>query len=206
MTEHSAGDITTLRGKSDRKSLRKHFYQVRARESTDEGRQAALRDALRNWLGGQNFRVVGLYMPFRGEPDVVDAVLGVIRARAGRAALPVIDSLTAGAMHYALWNGTREELARGECGILEPLCGGRCEPDVILSPCVALNRAGFRLGNGGGFFDRYLKAVRSAGACPQTVAVGYEALVSDSVQAERHDEAFDWIATEAGVRKAERPQ
>lgn len=200
MTEHSAGDITTLPGKSDRGSLRKHFYAVRARESADEERQQTLRDALRDWLLGEEFHIVGLYMPFRGEPDIVAAVLDAVRERGGAAALPVIDDLKCGLMHYALWSGAAEELSPGKYGILEPLSGVSCEPDVILSPCVAVSCSGFRLGNGGGFFDRYLRAVRQAGGRPRAVAVAYVALMSESVQGESHDEPFDWIATEAGVR------
>ena len=203
MTEHSTEDITTLTDKSDRKSLRKHFYAVRARESADEEKQGALREALAEWLCVREVHVVGLYTPFRGEPDIVEAMLEVIRERGAAAALPVIDDLKGGLMHYALWNGSAEELSPGKYGILEPLAGEQCVPDVILSPCVAVNRAGFRLGNGGGFFDRYLRAVRLDGGRPETVAVAYEALMSDAVQAESHDEPFDWIATEAGVRPAE---
>ncbi len=189
--------------KCDRKGLRKSFYAVRARQSADQGKVQALGSALRAWLGKADFQCIGLYAPFRGEPDIVPAVLAAAGQSGAKVALPVIDDLKAGLMHYAVWDGSGDGLAPGQYGILEPRDGQTVVPDVILSPCVAVSPQGIRLGNGGGFFDRYLPAVRARGINPQTVAVAFDALVSEAVIAQSHDAPFDWIATESGVVRAQ---
>ena len=101
----------------------------------------------------------------------------------------------------ALWSPAGE-LRKNDYGIAEPGETAEVFPDVIFSPCVAFNRRGFRLGNGKGFFDRYLMLPQVRAAAPQTVAVGYEALLTDAFASEPHDVAFGWTATEKGVVKA----
>jgi len=61
---------------------------------------------------------------------------------------------------------------------------------------------GFRLGNGGGFFDRYMAKMAAENRRPMTVAVAYDALVTNDFCPQAHDVAFDWIATESGVRRS----
>ena len=200
-------NISTLSGKSDRtdrNALRKRFYAMRSGLSAGSWVCAALRGELSAWLGQRSFSLIGLYMPFRAEPDVTAAVLDAARQMHARVALPVIDDLRGALMHYALWSGAASELAPGAYGILEPVPDREVVPDLILSPCVAVSPSGVRLGNGGGFYDRYLASLRAKGVFPVTVAVAYEALVSNDVAARKHDALFDWIATERGVVKAVR--
>ena len=65
----------------------------------------------------------------------------------------------------------------------------------------AFNENGVRLGSGAGFFDRYLTFRSRDPLPPVTVAVSFEMLRCEELQAERHDVLCDWIATEAGVRR-----
>jgi 5-formyltetrahydrofolate cyclo-ligase len=85
-------------------------------------------------------------------------------------------------------------------GLSEPLPeAAAVTPDVLLVPMLAFDRAGRRLGYGGGFYDRTLAALRAAN--PDTVAVGvaFAGQVRDHVPAGAHDEPLDWIVTEAGA-------
>jgi 5-formyltetrahydrofolate cyclo-ligase len=70
------------------------------------------------------------------------------------------------------------------------------EIDLFLTPGLAFDRSGGRLGNGGGFYDRILSARRA-----DSVAVGItiERRVVDAVPMRDHDERVDWLATENGV-------
>lgn len=70
------------------------------------------------------------------------------------------------------------------------------EIDVFLTPGLAFDRSGGRLGNGGGFYDRVLAAKR--GDSP-AVGVTVAGRVVDSVPVEPHDQRVDWLATENGV-------
>ena len=93
---------------------------------------------------------------------------------------------------------TRSDAVRiGSYGIEEPIEDYSVEPEVILVPCVGVTREGYRLGNGGGYFDRWL-AERN----PVTVAVAYEALVTEDFAPEEFDIPLDWILTESGIRRA----
>ena len=97
-------------------------------------------------------------------------------------------------MHYRLWNGTAPT-AVDECGI--PASDGTVVvPDVVLVPCVGYTESGFRLGYGGGFFDRWLAAH------PQVCAVGVAwsgARIDDAVLAPAlHDVRLTLIVTETG--------
>ena len=87
------------------------------------------------------------------------------------------------------------DLAAGRYGIYEPLPGIMSTdigPDLALIPCVCCDRAGNRLGHGGGYYDRFLKntAVRSMALC-------FEMLICDSVPVEAHDIKPDAVITES---------
>jgi 5,10-methenyltetrahydrofolate synthetase len=71
-------------------------------------------------------------------------------------------------------------------------------PDVLLIPLVAFDAAGYRLGYGGGYFDRTLAALDPR---PLSVGVGFELARVADLQPAPHDIPLDRIVTEAGVRR-----
>jgi len=83
-------------------------------------------------------------------------------------------------------------------GLWEPAEGARTlSPSAIdfaLIPCVACDAEGFRLGRGGGYYDRFLKGGRFVKA-----ALCRRALLQEKLPVEAHDEKVDWIITEAGI-------
>jgi len=75
------------------------------------------------------------------------------------------------------------------------------EPTLVLVPLLAFDRSGNRLGQGQGFFDRYLAARRARAKNaegPRVFAVGlaFASQGVDALPTEPHDEPLDWIATE----------
>lgn len=68
--------------------------------------------------------------------------------------------------------------------------------DLLLTPGLAFDRRGGRLGNGGGFYDRILSAVRSDAV---SVGITIASRVTESVPMLEHDQRVDWLATEEGV-------
>jgi 5-formyltetrahydrofolate cyclo-ligase len=87
-------------------------------------------------------------------------------------------------------------------GMEQPLDVGPIVPvheiDLFLTPGLAFDRSGGRLGNGGGFYDRLL-ARRRADA--EAVGITIERRVVEDVPMLDHDQRVDWIATERGVRR-----
>ena len=82
-------------------------------------------------------------------------------------------------------------------------------PEVLLVPLLAFDEDGYRLGYGGGFYDRTLAALRARalGTGTGTVAVGlaYEGQAVRSMPRDGSDERLDWIITEARTRRIPGP-
>ncbi|MFQ5954370.1 MAG: 5-formyltetrahydrofolate cyclo-ligase [Kiloniellales bacterium] len=70
-------------------------------------------------------------------------------------------------------------------------------PDVVLCPLLAFDRRGYRLGYGGGYYDRTLHALRRAGAVT-AIGIGYAAQEVPAVPHNTTDQPLDGIVTEAG--------
>ncbi|MEG3618463.1 5-formyltetrahydrofolate cyclo-ligase [Magnetovibrio sp. PR-2] len=71
-------------------------------------------------------------------------------------------------------------------------------PDVLLVPLLAFDRKGFRVGWGGGYYDRTIEVLRKTGACT-AVGVAYGAQEVDQVPTDPYDQRLDWIITEQEV-------
>jgi 5-formyltetrahydrofolate cyclo-ligase len=69
-------------------------------------------------------------------------------------------------------------------------------PDVVIVPGVAFTASGDRLGQGGGWYDRFLAAIRPE--CV-TIGVGFDLQVVDAVPVEPHDVRLDHVVTESGI-------
>jgi 5-formyltetrahydrofolate cyclo-ligase len=94
-----------------------------------------------------------------------------------------------------------DAMDRGVWGIGEPKADKQAvEPDILLVPLLAFDATGLRIGYGGGFYDRTLRALR---ATKPIVAVGlaYEAQRVDAVPHLDYDERLDWVLTPSGPIK-----
>ena len=79
---------------------------------------------------------------------------------------------------------------------IPPKSAETVSPDLMLVPLLAFDRAGYRLGYGGGFYDRTIAALRKTRNVT-TVGVAYAAQEVDIVPHDGHDARLDWIVTEA---------
>jgi 5-formyltetrahydrofolate cyclo-ligase len=98
-------------------------------------------------------------------------------------------------MHYRAWNGQAPTL-RDECGV-PSTDGTPVTPDVVLAPCVGFTDDAFRLGYGGGYFDRWLDAHPHAVAIGVCWSVGR--IDAREFAPEPHDRAMGMVVTEDGV-------
>lgn len=185
-----------------KQELRKSFLALRKTIAAEHPElEREIGKVLVAWLESRpEIRAVGLYMPIRNEPNLVpDFLKWLVEDSARSLALPFIE---AGAMHYCRWR-PGEAMELGAFRILVPKSRVVIWPDLVIGPCVGFTSAGYRLGYGGGWFDRMLSTVRPR---PETMAVSYEVGCADGrMEPEPHDVAFDWIATERGVRRAAIP-
>ena len=133
--------------------------------------------------------------PYRGEPDLRALVTAWLAAAPGRtAAIPVV-TRAATPMVFRKWTADTP-MSRDPHGIPIPAQSPQVEPDLVLIPLNVFDAQGYRLGYGGGFFDRTFAAMATP---PRSVGVAFELARADSVQTQPHDHPMDYIVTEAGL-------
>ena len=76
-----------------------------------------------------------------------------------------------------------------------------CYPQVLLVPLLAFDEAGYRLGYGGGFYDRSLAALRARGGRVMAMGIAYDAMQVAAVPIGPHDAKLDGILTESGLKR-----
>jgi len=92
-------------------------------------------------------------------------------------------------------------MERSGLGILAPAATvPEVDPDVLLVPLLAFDRAGYRLGYGAGFYDRTLERLRRSKPV-MAIGIGFAGQEVDSVPRDRYDQPLDWLVTENFVLK-----
>jgi 5,10-methenyltetrahydrofolate synthetase len=137
--------------------------------------------------------VVAFCWPYKSEVDVRFAIR-TLRDRGLQAALPGV-SAKASALTFHAWS-PGATMAPGALGIPVPQGTAIVTPQLAFAPLVGFDEEGYRLGYGGGYFDRTLASLR---AKPITAGVGFEALRLPTIHPQAHDVPMDFIVTEAGI-------
>ncbi len=139
---------------------------------------------------------VGFCWPVNNEPDLRPLMQKWINGNASgfSALLPVVQGLGQ-PLVFRQWT-TASAMRSDRFGIPTPADGQFILPDALLIPVNAFDRAGYRLGYGGGFFDRTLASLKPK---PLAIGVGFEQAHVASVHPEAHDIRLDAIVSEAGV-------
>jgi 5-formyltetrahydrofolate cyclo-ligase len=184
--------------KAEKARMRKLGRSARARLSICERRQAA--GAVAAWaptLAGLAGREpISCFATFGDELDTAPLIAALLRS-GSRLSLPVV----AGRGQPLLFRAWRPEdpTAPGAFGIREPLESAcEVEPRVLLVPLIAFDRRGFRVGYGGGFYDRTLAEAR---AHRRIAAIGlaFSCQEVGRVPIDRYDQPVDWVLTEIGL-------
>jgi 5-formyltetrahydrofolate cyclo-ligase len=165
---------------------------ARRAEAAEVGDGAAGAARLREVLADKGARVLSGYMPMRGEIDPLPAMA----AHAGRVCVPVTPP-RGNPLSFREWTPDAR-MVEGPFKAMVPEDGDWLVPEVLIVPLLAFDRRGYRLGYGGGYYDRTLESLRSKG--PVT-AIGYAwaAQETDAVPLEPTDQPLDLIVTDAGV-------
>lgn len=144
---------------------------------------------LLDWWAVHKVETLGVYWPVRGEPDLRTVYVQLV-AHGVQLALPVVVGRDQ-PLRFAAWT-PGDALVKDALGVSIPAAAGKnLEPDAVLVPCVGFSTRKFRLGYGGGFYDRTL-AIE-----PRPIAVGISygcGLVE--FDEDPHDIALDQVITE----------
>ena len=146
-------------------------------------------------LSGRAAGSIAFCWPMRGEFDCRPLVIRLLAA-GWRACQPVV-AAQAAPMVFRQW-ASDSPMTVDRHGIPIPATEECAAPDVVLLPLVAFDEQGYRLGYGGGYFDRTLASIEPT---PLAIGVGFELARVDSVRPEAHDIRLDAIVTEAGTRQ-----
>jgi 5-formyltetrahydrofolate cyclo-ligase len=157
-----------------------------------EAGQGRAADLLADYLATYRGRALSGYMPMRTEIDPLPAMA----AHQGPVCAPVIIG-KGQPLKFREWTPGCA-MVQGEFGALIPGDGAWVEPDVLIVPLLAFDARGYRLGYGGGFYDRTLQGLR---AKRPTLAVGYAFAAQQvaDVPIDENDQKLDVIITEKGI-------
>lgn len=175
----------------DKSALRRSLIAARKALSAEDKIQsdARIMAALEVFMSTQTIQILGVYLPLSGEPDLMP-LYEALCERDMRLALPVVLEKNQ-ALHYALWQ-PGDTLIKDASGTLAPAAHEAfVQPELILAPCVGFTESRYRLGYGGGYFDRTLAQAQQILA----VGIAYSFTCVDFA-ASTHDIALDWILTE----------
>lgn len=192
----------------DKAALRKTMQAVREAMRPDvrahaAGAVAAHAEALLAVLPALSAPIVSTFWAIGPEIDPVSLEAALV-ARGASLSLPVMVGKGKPLEFRRYAHG--DQVAARTWGIHEPLATAPVvQPDILLVPMLAADTTGARVGYGGGFYDRSLKALREAKVIA-AVGLCYDEQVVDEVPHLHYDERLDWLLTPTGLRQCRRPR
>lgn len=139
---------------------------------------------------------VAAYWPIRGEPDLA-AAWARLRALGWQVCLPVV-AQTGAPLVFRAWAGEQPS-AHDACGLRVPEARAPVlTPTVLAMPCLGFQAEGYRLGYGGGYYDRTLAQAAPPG--PHRIGIAFE-VQACRFAPEAHDLRLHALVTERGARR-----
>jgi 5-formyltetrahydrofolate cyclo-ligase len=186
---------------AQKKALRKLLLEQRLNLPDRLQRGELLQRVMRIWLFGRTDVVIGAYWPIKGEFDPLPALHRwkedgelVERPHLRRIGLPVVNREHKTMTFHAWYPGCPME--EDAYGIPKPKDTELVVPTLLFVPCVGYGTGGYRLGYGGGFYDRMLASLEPK---PFTVGLGFAQGFVDDLEPEPHDVPLDAILNDNGV-------
>jgi 5-formyltetrahydrofolate cyclo-ligase len=189
-------DVTRWR-RAERIRLRtaRAALSVADRQAAGAVLSAHLRRFLAERFAGAAGLTLSAYWPIKGEPDL-RPLMGELHGTGVTIVLPVVE-VKAAPLAFRHWSPGMP-MVLGDWNIpVPPPETETLTPDIALAPLVGWDGAGFRLGYGGGYFDRTLAALSPR---PFTIGIGLQSAHLSTIFPQPHDIALDVILTDAGVQ------
>lgn len=189
-------DITAAK-----KALRKRLIAERLAMPDREDCEAQLQEVLRIWLVGRPDISIGAYWPIHGEFDPLPALHRwkedgelLDQPQPRRIGLPVVDKVHKTMTFHAWYPGCPME--EDAYGIPKPKDTEVIVPTLLFVACVGYAPGGYRLGYGGGFYDRMLATLEPR---PVTVGLGFAPAFLPDFEPASYDMPLDAILNDNGV-------
>lgn len=175
------------------KSFARKLAAARRAVAFAEVDQRLAQEALSLWLAPYAGRILAGYMPIRTEIDPVP-VMAAMAAHAP-VCVPFIDG-PGQPLRFRTWRPGCL-MTTGPFGTMVPDEGAFVDPEVLITPLLAFDTQGVRLGYGGGYYDRTLARLRDLHEV-HAVGFAFQAQRADILPAISTDQRLDAVVTEAG--------
>jgi len=187
----------------DKAALRRALIEERLNLPDRLQRSDLLQQVMRIWLVNRPDTVIGAYWPIKGEFDPLPALHRwkedgelLDEPQRRRIGLPVVNKVHKTLTFHAWHPGCPME--EDAYGIPKPKDTETIVPTLLFVPCVGYAPGGYRLGYGGGYFDRTLAALQRP---VLTIGVGFDRCAVADLVPQPHDIPLDLVATESGLRR-----
>ncbi|NIZ46594.1 5-formyltetrahydrofolate cyclo-ligase [Entomospira nematocerorum] len=180
------------------------LYSMHSKEILRKKSKASIKDPLpiEHLIHSQLYHeaeYILAYMPLSYEVDISPLLEQVITDQK-KLYLPKVVTQTT--MIFLAVNDLKKDLQLGSYGIKEPIADlipwrPSHKQSLILAPALATTTSGYRLGHGGGFYDRFLSSIKNN--LPVTIAVTDHSFSSCSFPIESHDIPFSYILTQKNL-------
>ncbi|MBC3808257.1 5-formyltetrahydrofolate cyclo-ligase [Undibacterium seohonense] len=177
-----------------RSQLRQHLRQLRRDIPLTSKQEWDLQitDTLRQRIHQLAPRLIGVYWPIQQEPDLQHC-FRQLHNEGYQLALPIVVSKSK-ALKFVAW-APDDAMDQDDYGIPIPQQREQTVvPDLLIIPCVGFNQQCYRLGYGGGFYDRTLAALNAV----NSIGVAYQLALTEFA-AEKFDLPLGEIVTELGI-------
>lgn len=185
---------------TEKQALRKHLLAQRLNLPERYWRNELLQRVMRAWLIDREDVVIGAYWPIKGEFDPLPALHRwkedgelLDEPQRRRIGLPVVNKAHKTLQFHVWYPGCPME--EDAYGIPKPKDTEIVAPSLLFVPCLGYGPGGYRLGYGGGFYDRTLASLTPK---PFTVGLGFTIGYVDDLRPEPHDVPLDAILNDNG--------
>lgn len=185
----------------DKRQIRTEILERRNRMTTEEREKAEsiVLKSLTLMSEFKNANTIASFVSFRNEIEMKNINESILAA-GKRLVLPLID-MTLKTMHFYLVDDLNA-LVKNSYGILEPNSSTHSQIDfedidLVLTPGVAFDLIGYRLGYGGGFYDRFFNSLKKA---IPSIGIAFECQVVSKLPSDAFDQKIHKLLTETGSR------
>ena len=174
----------------DKKELRKKYTKVRAEVEDKEGKDKLIRKNLRELDIYKKAKSVFVFISYKSEVDT-RGIIEDILADGKKLLVPLVK----GSEMIAVEVKGIDDLEPNKMGILEPKSGKEVtDVDLTITPGLAFDKDGYRLGYGGGYYDKFFAKVDTV-----RMGIGYSDQYVESIVHEDYDKALEYLLTEEGL-------
>ena len=182
--------------KQQKQDAREHARAHRDQMIIDDTDFEAVVDVFFKEFNPDKNKIISLYWPTGKEFDC-RFLLDELVNQEFQCALPVAEK-DSRIMTFKKWMH-ETNMEKGALGILEPQGSDELTPDIVIAPLLAFDQKGYRLGQGGGYYDATIKALRKEKEITY-IGLGFaEQAVLFKLPREGHDIPLDYILTPKGI-------